>query len=79
MKNKWDDMTLEDKLDELFPKGKCKERSKALVLFAFAEQDIRKAFKEGLKSGKVMGYAKCLLNINKLILKKHERTKRVFR
>lgn len=27
---------LSDKLEELFPKGQCKERSKALVLNAFA-------------------------------------------
>ena len=43
---------LAEKLDELFPKSKCKQRGEALVLFAFAniyaEQLLRdEAYKEG--------------------------------
>ncbi len=38
--------TLEVKLDELFPKGKCKERGKALVLFAFANILFNKYFNQ---------------------------------
>src|SRR3990167_9873654 len=34
----WDKLT--DVLDELFPKGKCKERGQALVLLAFAKMAI---------------------------------------
>jgi hypothetical protein len=33
-----DNQTLEDVLDECFPKGKCKERGQALVLYAYARQ-----------------------------------------
>jgi len=36
MKNEEYFRKLEEKLDELFPKKECKERSQALVLFAFA-------------------------------------------
>lgn len=34
-----------ERLDELFPKGKCKERGPALVLFAFAFKQIDTAIK----------------------------------
>ena len=33
---------LEDTLNKQFPKGKCKERGKALVLFAIAQIEIDK-------------------------------------
>jgi len=33
---------LEDVLDEQFPKGKCKERGNALVLFAMMWREIEK-------------------------------------
>lgn len=42
-----DNETLEDVLDFQFPKGKSKERGQALVLYAYAQMEIRKAHKEG--------------------------------
>lgn len=40
--------SLEDVLDEQFPKGKCKERGAALVLYAYAEMKIKEAYNQGM-------------------------------
>lgn len=40
---------LEHELDELFPKGHCKERGAALVLFSFANIFFRKHLKRAIK------------------------------
>ena len=37
---------LEEVLDEQFPKGKCKERGQALVLFTWAMIMIKRALEE---------------------------------
>jgi len=63
----WKD--IEDELDKQFPKGKCKERGNALVLFAI----FNLKFKEFIKLLKFMGdlkdyegYSDCEKFINKI-------------
>jgi hypothetical protein len=40
MKNRIINEKIEEALDEQFPKGKCKERGHALVLFAVAQKEL---------------------------------------
>jgi len=60
MKDSKEKIILEDKLDELFPKGKCSERGQALVLYAFAKiliEDTREIKKgETFRRSYQMGY-----------------------
>jgi len=37
---------LEEVLDEMFPKGKCKKRGQALVLFAQAEMELERILQQ---------------------------------